>query len=466
MQKIDIKSYIHSEEKLRKADENPEANKVFIETYGCQMNVADSQTVTAVLLENGYSITDSPESADVIFINTCSIREKAEKTVRNRLQFFNFLKKSKPNLIVGILGCMAERLKEKLLEEEKVVDIIAGPDAYRTLPNLLKEAENGRDAVNVLLSRDENYGDISPVRKDKHKVSAFVSITRGCDNVCAFCVVPYTRGTERSRGSETIIREISEIVAEGYKEVTLLGQNVDKYYRKEEDLNFAGLLDYVAAQFPKIRIRFATSYPQNFTDEVLHTMAKHENICKYIHLPVQSGSSAILEKMRRGYDREFYLDRIKAIKEILPGCAISTDIITGYCSETDQDHEDTLSLMKEVGYDYAYMFKYSERPNTLASKKYKDDVPEDIKQKRLQEIISLQQELSFKSNNSDIGKSFEVLAEGYSKKSEDYLFGRNSQNKVIVFPKRNVSPGEHAQVIVTECTSATLLGHVLRDKLD
>jgi tRNA-2-methylthio-N6-dimethylallyladenosine synthase len=458
---FNIKAYIPSEQRLQQAEKNPEARKIFIETYGCQMNTADSETVMSVMLDEGYAITDNLEDADVIFINTCAVRDNAEQKIRNRLQFFNFLKKSKPNLIIGILGCMAERLKEQLLEEEKMLDIVAGPDAYRSLPNLLKEAENGQTAVNVLLSRDENYGDISPVRKDKYNVSAFISITRGCDNVCSFCVVPYTRGRERSRKPETILRELKEIQSEGFKEVTLLGQNVDKYNWNNGELNFAGLLKLVAEAAPEMRIRFATSYPQNFTDEVLYAMAAYDNICKYIHLPVQSGSNRILEKMRRGYTREYYLNRIKAIRSIVPESAISTDIIAGYCTETEQDHQDTLDLMEEVGFDYAFMFKYSERPNTLAAKKYPDDVPEKVKSKRLTEIINLQQQLSLESNKNDIGKTFQVLAEGYSKKSDDYLFGRNTQNKVIVFPKRKSKPGDYVDVIVNDCTSATLLGHIL-----
>lgn len=456
----DIPLYIPSEKRLQAANANHDAKKIYIETYGCQMNVADSETLLSVMLDNGYGYTDDLNQADLVFLNTCAVRDNAEQKIRNRLQFFNFLKKNKPELIIGLLGCMAERLKEQLLEEEKMLDIVAGPDAYRSLPKLVQQAENGRDAVNVLLTRDENYGDISPVRKDKYKVSAFISVTRGCDNVCAFCVVPYTRGVERSRKPETILRELQEIRSEGYKEVTLLGQNVDKYNWNEGELNFAGLLKLVAEAAPEMRIRFATSYPQNFTDEVLFTMAAHDNICKYIHLPVQSGSNAMLEKMRRGYTREFYLERIAAIKRIVPNSAISTDIIAGFCDESEQDHKDTLSLMKEVSFDYAYMFKYSERPNTLAAKRFEDNVPEDVKSQRLKEIIELQQQLSLESNKRDIGKHFEVLAEGYSKKSDDFLFGRNSQNKVIVFPKRKHKPGDLAKVIVTDCTSATLLGHV------
>ncbi len=448
--------YITSEKKIQQANQNPNSRKIYIETYGCQMNVSDSETVLAVMLENNFGYTEEIELADIILINTCAIRDNAEKKIRNRLQYFNFFKKNKPNLLIGLLGCMAERLKEKLLEEEKVLDIIAGPDAYRTLPKLIEEADNGREAVNVLLTRDENYGDISPVRKDKNKVSAFISITRGCNNMCAFCVVPYTRGSERSRNPETILRELQEIKTEGYKEITLLGQNVDKY--KYKDINFAKLLKLTAEEAPDMRIRFATSYPQHFTDEVLETMASHENICRYIHLPVQSGSNAMLKKMRRGYTRQYYLDRINAIKNIVPDSAISTDIITGFCDETEQDHIDTLTLMQEVKYDYAYMFKYSERPETLAAKKYIDNIPEEIKSRRLEEIIKLQQQLSLESNQRDVNKTFEVLAEGYSKKSPEFLFGRNSQNKVIVFPKQNNKPGDFINVTVKKCTSATLIG--------
>lgn len=456
MQKIKSVKYITSVQKIEQTKNNENASVLYIETFGCQMNVADSEIVTSIMIDEGYAVTDDYNSADIIFINTCSVRDKAEQRIRNRLKIFEFIKKSKPALIVGILGCMSERLKEKLIEEEKIVDIVAGPDSYRSLPKLLKQAENGRTAINVLLSRDETYANISPIRRDKFGVSAFVSITRGCDNMCAFCVVPFTRGRERSRNPKTILDEITQITYEGYKEVTLLGQNVDKYNWNNE-LNFAGLLKIVAEKNPEIRIRFATSYPQNFTDEVLYVMADYENICKYIHLPVQSGSTRILEKMRRGYTKNWYIDRINAIRKILPECSISTDIISGYCSETEKDHEETMALMKKVKFDYAYMFKYSVRPGTYAAKNFKDDVPEKIKTKRLSEIIKLQTELSLASNKKDLNKTFKVLIEGVSKRSNERYFGRNSQNKVIVFPKGNLKIGEYANVLVTNCTSATLL---------
>ena len=456
-----IKQYRTSEERINEANAKVDAQKLYIETYGCQMNVADSELVYSIMLDEGYAITEDPKIADIIFINTCAVRDNAEQRIRNKLQTFQYLKKQKPGLIVGLLGCMAERLKTKLLEEEKVLDLVAGPDAYRSLPKLLADVEDGQTAINVLLSRDETYADISPVRKSKNKISAFVSITRGCDNMCAFCVVPFTRGRERSRNPQTIVEEIKQIIYEGFKEVTLLGQNVDKYNWNEGEVKFADLLKLTADIDPNVRIRFATSYPQDFTDEVLHVMASYKNICKYIHLPVQAGSNHMLEKMRRGYTREWYLGRIKAIREIVPECSISTDIIAGYCSETEQDHQETLSLMQEVGYDYAYMFKYSVRPETYAAKNYEDDIPEDIKSKRLTEIINLQTQLSLESNKKDVDKVFEVLVEGSSKKSADRFFGRNTQNKVIVFDKKDVKIGDYVNVKVLNCTSATLLGEIV-----
>jgi tRNA-2-methylthio-N6-dimethylallyladenosine synthase len=463
MQKIDFKNYKTSQERLQEAEKNTNAPRLFIETFGCQMNVADSETVAAVMIDSGFAVTDDYQTADVVFINTCSVRDNAEQRIRNRLSIYKFMKKTKPGLIVGILGCMAERLKEQLLEQEKVVDIVAGPDSYRSLPQLVREAQQGESAINVLLSREETYADISPVRLDKNRVSAYISITRGCDNMCAFCVVPFTRGRERSREPETIIKEVNEIIAEGYKEIMLLGQNVDKYNWNDQ-VDFAQLLKMTAEVDPKIRIRFATSYPQDFTDKVLHVMAEHDNICKYIHLPVQHGSTRMLDKMHRGYSREWYLDRIAAVRRIIPDCGISTDLIAGYCTETEEDHKQTLSLMEEVRFDYSFMFFYSERPKTYAARNYPDDVPEEIKKRRLNEIIELQNRISLESNHRDLNKTFEVLIESESKKSPDRFSGRNSQNKTVVFPRRNAKIGDIVEVVITECTSATLLGHIVSDK--
>ncbi len=457
---MEIKKYMSSDEKIALANLNPGAKKIFIETYGCQMNVADSELVYSIMIEDGFAVTDDYNIADLILINTCSVRDNAEQKIRNRLKVLGLVKRSRPGVLIGILGCMAERLKEQLIEEEKLVDIIAGPDSYRALPKLVAEAESGQKAINVLLSREETYAEISPVRKSKNKVTAFVSITRGCDNMCAFCVVPFTRGRERSRNPETILREVDEIISEGFKEITLLGQNVDKYNWNNGEVNFAGLLRMVAIKNPNLRVRFSTSYPQDFTDEVIKVMSEHENICKYIHLPVQAGSNNMLEKMRRGYTREWYLGRIKAIKTMIPDCAISTDIIAGYCSETEEDHKETLSLMEEVGYDYAYMFKYSPRPGTYAANNFPDDVSEEDKSRRLSEIIEIQHKLSLESNLKDLNKIFSVLVEGISKKSDERLFGRNSQNKVIVFPGKDFRIGTYVNVLVTDCTSATLLGHI------
>ncbi|NJO91065.1 MAG: tRNA (N6-isopentenyl adenosine(37)-C2)-methylthiotransferase MiaB [Chloroflexia bacterium] len=436
-------------------------SKMYIETYGCQMNVADSEVVVSILNKQGFGLSDDYKDADLILVNTCSIRDNAEQRVFNRLNEFKHLKKKNKGLLVGIIGCMAERLKEQLLEEEKLVDIVVGPDAYRELPKLVKEAEGGQKAINVLLSREETYAEISPVRLDKNGVSSFVSIMRGCDNMCAYCVVPFTRGRERSREPKTILQEVQELIDMGYKEVTLLGQNVDKYNWNKGEVNFAQLLEMTAQLSPQLRVRFSTSYPQDMTDEVLHTIAKYDNVCNYIHLPVQSGSTRILEKMKRGYSREWYMDRISAIKRIIPDCAISSDFIAGFCTETEEDHQDTLSIMEWVGYDYSYMFKYSERPNTFAARKFDDDVPDEVKSHRLSEIIELQNRLSLESNQRDVGKTFEVLIEGTSKKSDDRLFGRNSQNKVIVFDKGNHQIGDYVMVKVNECSSATLLGEVV-----
>lgn len=436
-------------------------SKVYIETYGCQMNVADSEVVVSILNKNGFAYTLDLQEADLILVNTCSIRDNAEKRIFNRLEHFKHLKKKNKGLLVGIIGCMAERLKEELLEKEKLADLVVGPDAYRDLPALVQKAEGGQQAINVLLSREETYAEISPVRLDKNGVSSFVSIMRGCDNMCAYCVVPFTRGRERSRDPETILNEVRELIDKGYKEVTLLGQNVDKYNWNKDETNFAQLLEMTAKLSPGLRVRFSTSYPQDMTDEVLHTIAKYDNICKYIHLPVQSGSTRILDLMKRGYTREWYMNRIEAIKKIIPGCAISSDFITGFSGETEDDHKDTLSIMEWVGFDYAYMFKYSERPNTYAAKKLPDDIPENVKGRRLEEIIELQNSLSLASNKKDIGKTFEVLIEGVSKKSDKRLFGRNSQNKVIVFGRKDYNIGDYAKVKVIDCTSATLMGEAV-----
>ncbi len=462
MAKIDIKKINDNNIKIN----NPEANKkLYIETYGCQMNVNDSEIVVSVLNKEGFSTTNEINEADLILINTCSIRDNAEQRIRGRLTVFKQEKKRKPDLIVGVIGCMAERLKAKLLEQEKLVDLVVGPDAYRDLPKLLKDVEAGQRAVNVLLSREETYADISPVRYATNGVSAFVSIMRGCDNMCSYCVVPFTRGRERSRDPESILREIKELVDNGYKEVTLLGQNVDKYNFTQDDgnsINFAKLLQKTAETFPNTRIRFSTSYPQDMTDEVLKTMASHHNICKHIHLPIQSGSSRILELMRRGYTREWYMDRIKAIREIVPDCAITTDIIAGFCTETEEDHQLTLSAMEEVGYDFAFMFKYSERPNTYAQRKLKDDVSEDVKTRRLNEIIALQQKLSEKANANKVGKVLEVLIDGISKKSENEFVGRSSQNDTVVFPKKNNAKiGDIVNVKIIRNTPATLIGEII-----
>jgi len=458
---IDIKKI----NKLEPEINNPQAKKlIYIETYGCQMNVNDSEIVVAILSKEGYATTNDIHNADLIFVNTCSIRDNAEQRIRGRLNVFRQEKKRKPDLIIGVIGCMAERLKAKLLEQEKLVDLVVGPDAYRDLPKLLKDVENGQKAVNVLLSREETYADISPVRYSANGVSAFVSIMRGCDNMCSYCVVPFTRGRERSRDPESILREVGELVDANYKEVTLLGQNVDKYlYKKEngETLNFAQLLQLVAETYPQMRVRFSTSYPQDMTDEVLKTMASHNNICKHIHLPIQSGSSRILELMRRGYTREWYMDRIKAIRTIVPDCAITTDIIAGFCTETEEDHQLTLSAMEEVGYDFAFMFKYSERPNTYAQRKLQDDVPEDVKTRRLNEIIALQQKLSEKANAQKVGKTLEVLIDGISKKSENEFVGRSSQNDTVVFPRKNYKIGDFVNVKILRNTPATLIGEIV-----
>lgn len=448
--------------------------KLYVESYGCQMNFSDSEIVASILNENGYDTTSNADEADVVLINTCAIRDNAEQRVRNRLQNLNKSKKQNPNLVVGVLGCMAERLKSQLLEEEKLVDLVAGPDAYRELPSLISEVETGQKAVNVQLSREETYAEISPIRLDSNGVTAFISIMRGCDNMCSFCVVPFTRGRERSRDPETIVQEAKDLFNRGYREVTLLGQNVDSYRwnltRKGEvkdetmpTVNFAQLMEKVALVSPELRIRFSTSHPKDMTDEVLEVMAKYENICNYIHLPVQSGNNEVLQKMNRGYTREWYLNRIEAIRRIIPGCAISTDIIAGFCTETDEQHKDTVDLMKEVKYDFAYMFKYSERPKTLAQRKFEDDVPEEVKTKRLQEIIDIQQQSSLESNQRAVGNVYKVLVEGTSKRSTEQLFGRNSQNAVIIFPKEDAKPGDYVHVKVNSCTAATLIGEIVKN---
>jgi tRNA-2-methylthio-N6-dimethylallyladenosine synthase len=436
----------------------------YIESYGCAMNFADSEVVASILEKSGFGGTRNIELADLILINTCSIREKAELTVRKRLTEFRQLKKYKPGMLVGVLGCMAERLKSKLLEEEKLVDLVVGPDAYRSLPDLISEAGTGQKAVNVLLSRDETYSDISPIRIDSNGISGFVSIMRGCNNMCSFCVVPFTRGRERSRDAFSIVAECRNLFELGYKEVTLLGQNVDSYYwnhpETNESITFAMLLEMVALIDPSVRVRFSTSHPKDITDEVLFTMKKYHNICKYIHLPVQSGSSRVLQLMNRTYTREWYLSKVARIREIMPECSISADIIAGFCTETEEDHQDTMSIMQLANYDYSYMYFYSERPGTLAAKRYTDDIPEEIKKRRLQEIVDVQWTLSNESNKKDVGKTFEVLIEGNSKKSDQDWMGRNSQNKVIVFPKENnaVKKGDYVQVLVTGFTKGTLIG--------
>jgi tRNA-2-methylthio-N6-dimethylallyladenosine synthase len=434
--------------------------KVYIETYGCQMNVADSEVVISILSDAGYIATENIDDAGLILINTCSIRDNAEKRIWGRLKAISHLKKRKNDLRIGVIGCMAERLKEKLLETDQLVDVVVGPDAYRELPLLMAEAAAGHKVVNVLLSREETYADISPVRMDKNGVSSFVSIMRGCNNMCAYCVVPYVRGAERSRDPDSVLREVHELYEKGYREVTLLGQNVDSYkwVITGESVGFPQLLEKVATVNPNVRIRFSTSHPKDISDELLNTIARHENICKHIHLPAQSGSSRILKLMNREYSREWYMDRVNAIRTIIPECALSTDMITGFCTETEEDHEESLSLMEWVGFDFAYMFKYSERPRTRAARKYKDDVPDEIKSERLSEMISLQNRLSAKSKRNDIGMVFEVLIEGFSKRSEEYLSGRTSQNKVVVFPGVNLKKGDYIKILIEKCTSATLIG--------
>ena len=450
--------------------------KLYIESYGCQMNFSDSEIVTAIMVKDGYSLTNNVAAADLILLNTCAIREKAEQTIRNRLSHFNGLKKNNPHLAIGLLGCMAERLKTKLLAQEKLVDLVVGPDAYRDLPNLVEQVADGRRAVNVFLSREETYADIAPVRLNLNGVTAFISIMRGCDNMCSFCVVPFTRGRERSRDPYSIVDEAKILFNQGYREVTLLGQNVDSYkwsavannkarlekLAPKAIINFAKLLTMVAAVSPDLRIRFSTSHPKDITDQVLYTIAKHDNICHYIHLPAQSGSSAVLKRMHRNYTRSWYLDRIAAIRHILgTSCGISSDIITGFCQETPKEHTATLSLMDQVKYDFSYMFCYSARPGTLAVKKYEDDIALPIKKQRLQEIIVKQQAHSLERNRREIGTIKTVLIEGFSKRSDQYLQGRTSSNKVVVFPKQHFAKAQYVQVLIDDCTSATLFGRVV-----
>jgi tRNA-2-methylthio-N6-dimethylallyladenosine synthase len=436
------------------------SKKVYIETYGCQMNVADSEVVVSILSKAGYEPTENIKDAGLILINTCSIRDNAEQRIWGRLKAISHLKKQKNDLRIGIIGCMAERLKEKLIETDQLVDLVVGPDAYRDLPFLVTEAEGGHKTVNVLLSREETYADISPVRMDKNGVSSFVSIMRGCNNMCAYCVVPYVRGAERSRNPESILKEVKELFETGYGEVTLLGQNVDSYNWNNGTgiMGFPELLEKVALINPLLRVRFSTSHPKDISDELLYTIARNNNICKHIHLPAQSGSSRILKLMNREYTREWYMDRVNAIHDIIPECSLSTDMITGFCTETEEDHKESLSLMEWAGFDFAYMFKYSERPGTKAARKLIDNVSESVKAERLSEMIALQNRLSGKSKKSDIGRTVEVLIEGYSKRSTEHLSGRTSQNKVVVFPAGDHKKGEYAKVLIERSTSATLIG--------
>lgn len=456
---------------------NTNTKKMFIESYGCQMNFSDSEIVASILADQGYNTTQNLEEADLVLVNTCSIRDKAEQTVRKRLEQYNAVKKINPKMKVGVLGCMAERLKEKFLEEEKIVDLVVGPDAYKDIPNLLNEVEEGRDAINVILSKEETYGDIAPVRLNSNGVNAFVSITRGCDNMCTFCVVPFTRGRERSREPQSIIEEIQDLWNKGYKEVTLLGQNVDSYLwyggglkkdfikasemQKATAVDFAQLLDMCATKFPKMRFRFSTSNPQDMHLEVIEVMAKHHNICKYIHLPVQSGSTRILKEMNRQHTREEYLTLVDKIYEIIPEISLSQDMISGFPTETEEDHQDTLSLMEHCKYDFGFMFAYSERPGTLAARKMEDDVPEEVKKRRLNEIIDLQQKLGLQRTQRFLGQTVEVLVEKDSKRSNEHWSGRNSQNTVVVFPKENYKPGDFVLVKITDCTAATLIGEAV-----
>lgn len=438
------------------------SKKIYIETYGCQMNVGDSEVIFSILGKEGYERTESMDDADVILANTCSVRDNAEQRIWGRIEVFHKQKEKRSGVVVGIVGCMAERLKDKLLDTHKV-DLVAGPDSYRTLPTLLRDIAPDKPQINVMLSHEETYADIVPVRTDRNGVSAFISIMRGCNNVCSYCVVPYTRGAERSRDPQTIVDEARDVFSKGYKEVTLLGQNVDSYNWKPaegEGCDFPKLLEMVARISPELRVRFATNHPKDISDELIETMARYDNICNHIHLPVQSGSDRLLEKMRRRYTAEWYLERVAMIREVLPGCGITTDVIAGFCSETEEDHRQTLDLFRKVGFDYAYMFYYSERPGTLAARHYPDDVPLDVKTRRLNEIIALQSELSLKSNQNDIGKTFRVLVEGPSKKNPEELCGRSGSNKMCVFPGKGHKAGDYVDVKVLSCTSATLIGEL------
>ncbi len=435
--------------------------KIYIETYGCQMNVVDSEVIFSIMAKEGYKRTTSMEEADIILANTCSVRDNAEQRIWGRLEVFRKQKETRPDVIIGIVGCMAERLKDELTKTGKV-DLVAGPDTYRTIPEMIKEITPDKPGINVLLSREETYADILPVRTDKNGVSAFISIMRGCNNVCSYCVVPYTRGAERSRDPETILAEARDVFAKGYKEVTLLGQNVDSYLWKsgESEVDFPDLLDAVAGIDPSLRVRFATNHPKDISDKLIETMASRKNICDHIHLPVQSGSDRMLEKMRRRYTREWYMERVRKIREVLPGCGITTDVIAGFCSETEEDHQATLSLFKEAAFDYAFMFCYSERPGTIAARNYPDDVPADVKTRRLNEIIELQNRLSLESNQADVGKTFEVLVEGPSKRNPQDLCGRTGSDKMCVFPGEGHKAGDYVNVKIESCTSATLLGTI------
>lgn len=450
------------------SNQDTNLKKFYIESYGCQMNFSDSEIVAAILAEANYASTRDIEEADLILINTCSIREKAEQTVRQRLRIFDKIKKKRPGTLVGVLGCMAERLKEKLLQQEKLVDLVLGPDAYRDLPKLVATAEDGNKGINVHLSREETYADINPVRLGSNGVSAFVTIMRGCDNMCSFCVVPFTRGRERSRDTFSVVAECVELYQRGFKEVTLLGQNVDSYKwenpETKETVDFADLLEQVALVAPDMRVRFSTSHPKDITNKVLHNMAKYDNICDYIHLPVQSGNSEVLKKMNRTYDREWYMERVQAIRRILPNCAISSDIITGFCSETEEQHQETLSIIEYSQYSMSYMFFYSERPGTLAARKYEDDIPLKTKKRRLQEVIRIQHQISFEHNKKDLGQIFEVLVEKESKKSAADLCGRSSQNKMIIFPREEAQIGTYVYVKITEFTHATLKGVLVSEE--
>ncbi|MBP6429467.1 MAG: tRNA (N6-isopentenyl adenosine(37)-C2)-methylthiotransferase MiaB [Bacteroidales bacterium] len=433
--------------------------KVYIETYGCQMNQSDSEIVGAIVQENGYQLTNEILEADVIFVNTCSIRENAEQRVKNRITKFEHIKRKKPWVKIGVLGCMAERMKDDLFVENKLLDIVVGPDAYRDIPNLLDEVDSGIKAANVILSEEETYSEIVPVRIDTNGISAFISIMRGCENFCSYCVVPYTRGKERSRDYRTILEEAKDLFTKGYREITLLGQNVNSYHFEEgEDISFAQLMEMVAQISPLLRVRFSTSHPKDISEDLIKIIAKYDNICNYIHLPIQSGSNNMLKKMNRKYTREDYIKKIEMIRQYIPDAAISTDIITGFCGETIDDHKDTLSMMDYVGYDYAFMFNYSQRPNTIAEKKFVDDIPQEEKSRRLDEIIVKQRELSFLSNKRDLGMEYEVLVEGRSKKNKDELFGRTSQNKVVIFKKEDLKLGQYIRVRINDCTSGTLIG--------